>query len=224
MQEDPGVTERIAGTSAGTGAGSGSAAWLLPAVRAVPVLALAALITFSADHSARLGLVAFACWAVVDAVVTLLAVRRAAVGRPTDAPAAVRRLVALRSGWGLLAGIAAALLAAVAPAAVALQAVVIAWALVAGGLEIAAGLGARRAVPGAGDRLFQGALAVLLAVVTAVVPVEFRADFSGVEGNTGVLTAAIVQVGLLGAWAAVSGLFLVIGAVSLRRPAAGRSA
>ena len=84
-------------------------------------------------------------------------------------------------------------------------------------LELYLGLRARRE-PGARDRMFLGALTVVLAIAVLVVPPDFVQPFAFDE-VTGQVTASVVIVGLLGAYWAILGIFLVIAAVPVPAPA-----
>ncbi|AYG03522.1 hypothetical protein D7I44_08225 [Gryllotalpicola protaetiae] len=76
------------------------------------------------------------------------------------------------------------------------------WALLTGVAELYGGWRARRApaqASAARDRLLVGGLTVVLAIVYLVIPAEHR-----------------LAVGLLGAYAIVIGVYLAIGALSLK--------
>ncbi|RIJ56851.1 DUF308 domain-containing protein, partial [Clavibacter phaseoli] len=94
--------------------------------------------------------------------------------------------------------------------------VVSVWAVVTGFLELVAGLRSRGRVPGATDAITVGALTVVLAVAFLLVPPDLVVQYGGVEQREGQLTAPVVAVGLLGAYAAIVGVFLVIAALSMK--------
>jgi uncharacterized membrane protein HdeD (DUF308 family) len=180
--------------------------WYLPIARAVPALVLAGVITFTPDHSAPLGFVTFGAFGVITgAVVAAGALRRAGADR----------IVGLVQGiLSIVAGIAALLLPGGGLPLLIL--IVTGWAALTGFAELYLGLRARGREPGARDRLFAGALTVLLAVGLLLVPPQLAQPLGGIEGVEGVLTASVVVVGVLGAYWAVLGVFLIIGGLSLR--------
>jgi uncharacterized membrane protein HdeD (DUF308 family) len=102
-----------------------------------------------------------------------------------------------------------------------LSAVVVGWGAVCGAIELACGIRLRRH-PASGDWIVVGALTVLLAVAVASVPLGFSDDFIGEQRVAGTLTASIVIVGVLGAYAAIVAVFSVIAGISARsRPEPG---
>jgi uncharacterized membrane protein HdeD (DUF308 family) len=96
-----------------------------------------------------------------------------------------------------------------------LVALVTTFALVTGALELVTGLRRRRRTPLARDWTTVGAMTLLLALAFLVVPPDYAEELGGVEQIEGVLTSSTVLVGLLGAWGAVVGVYLVIAGLSL---------
>ena len=194
--------------------------WSLPAARAIPTLVLAVLITFSPNHSAAFGLAVFGTFALADAALLAVLVRRA-VG---DAP--LRRVLYVRAAVSAVAGGAA--LAMVGTGAATLLFLLSGWAGLVAILELYAAVRNGSRIAGAKDFFFTGAASAVLAVITLALPADLNQGFQGTEGG-GVLTSSIIGVGVLGAWAAITGLFLAIGGLSLKpaplgsRPS-GRSA
>lgn len=177
----------------------------LPLLRGALALVLGLVITFSSDHSAAFGLLVFSVFALATGVVLLiggLLRHRGGVVAPVDPILGV---------FALIAGIAAVLLPE--PAFVG---VVAAWALLSGAVELLAGVRLRRAGGRGRDAILLGAISVLLAVVLLIVPPDYVQPWqvvgdSGVE-ISGAVTADIMNVGILGAWAVIHGLLLVIAA------------
>nr|BFF16039.1 hypothetical protein GCM10025699_73420 [Microbacterium flavescens] len=97
-----------------------------------------------------------------------------------------------------------------------LVALVIAWALVTGALELVAGLRRRGRSPLARDWTTVGAITLVLGLVFLVVPPDYSQQLGGIEEIDGVLTSSTVLVGLLGAYGALIGVFLVIAGLSLK--------
>lgn len=176
-------------------------------MRAVPAIALALAVTFSADHSAALGLLTFGIFALVTglgvATVALLASQGVA-----------RTVAVIQGGVGVLAGIAA--LTVIGGGLAYLVLLVSAWAVLTGTLEIYRGLRSRATEPmAARDAMFVGAATVILAIAIQLVPPTLAQSFV-VDGDEHVLTASIVVVGLLGAYWAIIGVYLAIAAASPR--------
>lgn len=186
--------------------------WVAPFARALPALVLGLVITFSQDHSATLGLVGFGVFAIVTASVLLASGLRA--------DRSVRGIVLVQGVVTAVAGIAALVLPGGGIGY--LVTVVSAWAIVAGALEAVNGIRFRRARLAARDWLFSGVLTAMLGLVFLLVPQDY-ADSYAVEGATGgtvagTVTADILLVGILGAWAIILGVQLAIAAFSLRAP------
>ncbi|MCU1437430.1 MAG: hypothetical protein JWP66_517 [Naasia sp.] len=165
--------------------------------RGVLALLLALVVTFSQDHSPALGLTVFGLWAVLTGAAIV------ALGRRARAQQGLAGGVVHIFGGAL----ALAVLLVVPASAPGLLVPVLAGTLaLAGGLDIAGGLARGTAADGLGrDGVALGA-ANLLVVVGMLV---FAGD-------------PVVTVGLLGAWAAIAGVYLVIGALSV--PASARKA
>jgi uncharacterized membrane protein HdeD (DUF308 family) len=188
--------------------------WYVPIARAVPAVIFAIVITFSADHSASLGLVTFGLFGLVSGAVILVAALRsprAGVERP---------LLLVQGGLAIVAG--AASLAVPGAGLPYLVFVLTAFAVVTGFLELYLGLHGRRAGYGR-DRIFLGALTVLLAIAVFLVPPGFVQSFTGPDGVARALTASVIVVGLLSAYWAIAGVYLVIAGLSLKWGAEPRS-
>jgi uncharacterized membrane protein HdeD (DUF308 family) len=165
--------------------------WLAQLARAVVALAAGAAVTFDQEHSAALGLAVFAAFAIVSGLVV------AATGF-TAADATGRVLWIVQGLLGVAAGVVALVVHSGGLGALLYSASV--WALLTGATELyAAWRGRGREESAARDRLLVGALTVVLAIVYLVIPAEHR-----------------LVVGLFGAYAVVIGVYLVIGALSLK--------
>lgn len=183
--------------------------WVAPLARAIPAIVLGVAITFSQDHSAALGLTAFGIFAVVTAAVLLASALRA--------DRALRGTAWIHGVVTAIAGIAA-LVSPQRDLGV-LILVVSAWAILTGALETINGVRFRRTRPIARDWLLGGVITIVLALVFLLVPRDytdpFRVEDKGVVVS-GVVTADITLVGVLGAWAFILGALYAIAAVSLR--------
>ncbi|MCU1412212.1 MAG: hypothetical protein JWR04_2919 [Rhodoglobus sp.] len=169
---------------------------------------LAAVITFSSDHSAPLGLVTFGIYAVVvGAVLTASALRLGSKG-------VVRSVTFAQGILSILAGIVSlAIPSAGLPFFVFL---LTAFAAITGFLELYLGLRSRGRSSSSRDWVFVGALTALLAIVVLLVPPGFSQSFTGPDEVQRVLTASVIVVGTLGAYWAILGVYLVIAGLSLR--------
>lgn len=167
-------------------------------------MVLAIVVTFSADHSAPLGMLTFGVFGVIaGGVITVFALR--------SQPGAVRMLQLIQ---GILTvAVGGATLSVMSAGLPFLVVAVSGWAVITGFLEFYVGLRGRRTSPMARDHIFVGALTVLLAVALLIVPPGFSQPYT-VDETTYHLTASIIVVGLLGAYWAIMGVFLLIAAFS----------
>lgn len=163
------------------------------ALRAVVVAALAAVVTFSADHTPAFGLAVFGVFAVVQGAVIAAGARRFAVSR-------LGRLLVLLRG-ALLVVVGALSVALLAGATVGgLLTVEIAGFLGAGALEVLSGVRRADASPASRDLVTVGGLELLVGVLLAILQPD-----------------SIFAVGVLSAWGAVVAVYLGIAAASLAR-------
>ncbi len=186
--------------------------WIAPLLRAVPAIALAIVVTFSADHSATLGLVTFGAFALLSGAVMVVFALRQDAG-------ITRTLSLVQGALGVISGVAA--LAVTGGGVPYLVFVVSTWAVATGFIELYLGLRARRSTSAdakamSRDLIFAGGLTVVLAIVVLLVPPGFSQPFTGPDGIDRELTASVIIVGVLGAYWAVVGVFLVIAALSLK--------
>ncbi|MBI5162146.1 MAG: hypothetical protein HY996_12160 [Micrococcales bacterium] len=193
--------------SDGAIAAPGSKAHLLS--RGVPALLVGLATTFTGGHSPLFGLVAVAAWGIAGGIADGVAVARMPL------PQRVRGLQLARAATVLAVGVLAAVLSTAATAA-ALVYLVGVGAILAGGLDTAAGILARRRLPLARDWMLLGGATLLLGVLALVVPPGFRQPFPGAGGDPGVLTASTIVVGFFGAWGIVVGVLALIAAAGER--------
>lgn len=181
--------------------------WLVLGARALVAIAIGLVVTFSSDHSAAVGHNAFGALAIALGAVVL-------VGAIALQGGIERGLFATVGILGVVAGLVSLL----SPASGAgfFFFLVSGWAVITGFLELYLGVRARRATPVARDWMFAGGLGVLLAIVVLLVPANYLQTFTGPDGVERTLTGTIVVVGVIGAYAAVLGVYLVIAALSLR--------
>lgn len=190
---------------------SRSSYWVIPIVRALVAAVAAIVVTFSSDHSASFGLLVFGVFAILSGIVTgglhLGVLRDDRVARWSFA---LQGLVAALAGGAALA------IAASQPSLPALVAIVTAWALITGALELYNGFRLRGRSPLAREWMTIGGLTVLLAIVLVTIPQSLDQHFTGPDGVERSLTASIVTVGIFGAYAAILAVLLTIGGLSLK--------
>ncbi|MDM7885855.1 hypothetical protein QUG92_12130 [Curtobacterium sp. RHCKG23] len=188
-------------------AGQRSRYWPIPVLRAVPAAIVAVVITFSSNHAAGYGLLLFGAFVLVDALVLGFAGLRRL---PLDGRSRATTLA--QSVVGLVAAVAAFATNGIGlPAFIT---IVVGWAVLGGGLELAQGIRSRGRSPFTRDWTTVGGLTLLLAVAFLLTPPDYSQQLGGVERVTGTLDAAIVLVGLLGAYLAIAAVFHVIAGLS----------
>jgi hypothetical protein len=204
----PTAVETSSNTIGDGGASQRAAYWPVPIVRAIPAAGLALLVTFSADHSASFGLVAFGVFGIVAglALLVVAVLRLASSGvRPFFIAQA-----AVTAACGILAlvfhgsGVAGLFL------------VLTLFAAITGMLELYSGLRSRRRFVASGDWVAVGALTAIAAIVFVLIPPGFSQPFTGPDGVHRVLDSAVVAVGLLGAYGAIVAVYLVIAGLSAK--------
>lgn len=181
-------------------------------LRALFAAIAAVMITFSPDHSAPIGLTVFGGFAIATAIVLLLS---AWLARPAGQRGRVVLLAAVYLVGGMVAGTPQL------RSTTTLFAVLIAWGLLAGLVELVTGLAERRAEPAtARDTIFVGALTMVLGIAVLLVRPEYRLDYAIEEaGRSFTLTGTIIAVGLFGGYAAIVAAFLGIAGFSPRAAA-----
>lgn len=169
----------------------------------------AAMVTFSADHSAQLGLSVFSGFAIATALVLILAAW-------LTYPQGSRAPVVTQAVFTLIAGMVAGLGGFRSPEM--LFSVLISWALITGFVEAITGFRAQRPrTADTRDGMTIGVLTMFLGLVLIAVIFLETQPYS-VEGNDYVLTSTIFAVGMFGGYAAVVAVFLAIAGFSPRRP------
>ncbi|MET4782836.1 hypothetical protein [Glaciihabitans sp. UYNi722] len=185
-----------------------AAYWPVPIARAIPAAALALVITFSADHSAQFGLVSFGVFGIVSGIVVGLM----AFLRLGESP--VRSYLIAQGAITVAAGILA--LAFNDGGVRGLFFTLTAFAAITGFLELYSGLRSRRRFVASGDWVGVGVFTAVAALVFLLIPPGFRQGFTGPDGVHRVLDASVVVVGLLGAYAAIIAVYLLIAGLSAK--------
>lgn len=186
--------------------------WIALVVRAVLALVIAAVVTFSADHSPEFGLTVFALFALPSGIATALLARRAEAASHVDALSI--RLIMISGALTAVAGIIALIVRTNGTSA--LMWLIVLWAAITGATEFVAGLRARKTLAAAREWLAAGAFGLILAIAVLLVPGGLDQHFVGPDGVERSLTSAVVTVGMFGAYAAVLGVYLLIGGLSLK--------
>ncbi|MHC5798089.1 hypothetical protein ACVXZ4_18220 [Lacisediminihabitans sp. FW035] len=190
-----------------------AAYWPMPIARAVPAAGLALVITFSADHSAQFGLLAFGVFGVVAALV-LGAVAWLRLGGTR-----VRPYFLTQAAVTLVAGVVALLVSGGRTDSTEVRylfLVLTVFTAVTGFLELYSGVRSRRRFVASGDWIAVGAITVAAALAFVLIPPDYRQVYAGPDHVKRVLDASVVAVGALGALAAISAVFLVIAGLSAK--------
>lgn len=184
--------------------------WPVQLVRAAPALVAGLVITFSADHTALFGLLVFGSFAIVTGAVVAWGSLRLD-DRVLRAGSLVQAIVSV------LSGAIALVFCTTGPGTLFL--VVTSFAAATGFLELFLGLRSRGRHPASREWLTLGVMTALLAIAVLLVPADYALPWSAENGGlvvNGVLTSQIIVVGILGAYAILVGVFLVIGGLSAR--------
>lgn len=184
--------------------------WPVQLARAVPALVVGLVITFSADHSSAFGLIVFGAFAVPSgAIVGWGALRSDDRG--------YRALSLVQATVTVLSGIAAIVFSATGAGTLFL--IVMTFAAITGFLELYIGLRARGRDPLARDWITAGVLTAMLALAVLLVPADYATPWHVVDKGvtaSGILTSQVIVVGIVGAYAVLLGVYLVIGGLSAR--------
>lgn len=186
--------------------------WVLMLLRALPAAIGALVITFTQDHNPRFAFTVIGATILLSAVVVVwLSVCLS--GYPA------RAFIAAQGGLGLIAGAFWLVITFLVPAwanAGNLILSVACWAIIAGVLDLLVWFIARKNELYANDCLISGGLAVLLGIIVAQIPPDLYVEYGGRDNVQGSLTADVQAVGFVGAFFAITGVFLIVEAISLR--------
>jgi hypothetical protein len=187
-----------------------AAYWCAPLARAVPAAALACVITFAGGfYTPEYGLATFGGYAVLIGVVGAVLAFRALAGGVLRSVFVIQAVVSVAAGAAALVGMRGGL-----PV---LLVVVALWGVVAGALELYAGIRSRHTRAVARDWIFVGGLTVLLALVCLVIPPDYVQHYNAPgDGGPRILNASVTVVGALGIYGAVVAVYLAIAGFSLR--------
>jgi len=171
-------------------------------LRALFAAVAALMITFSSDHSAPVGLAVFSGFVFTTALVLLLAAWLVL-------PAGSRWSYILLAALGIIAGGVSGIPTWRSDDLFFI--VVSSWAILSGGIELLAGIRARRTRdPLSRDAITVGALGILLGVFLLLIPAGFLQEYTIEKAGTFVLSGIILGVGMFGGYAAILAVFLGI--------------
>ncbi len=178
-------------------------------LRALFAAVAALMITFSSDHSAPVGLSVFSGFVFVTALVHVLA---AWLVLPAGSRWSAVLLAAVSAVAGMVSGIPGWRSDDM------FFVVVSSWAVISGGIELLAGIRARRTNdPLARDAITVGALGILLAILLLLIPAGFVQEYTIDKAGTFLLSGIILGVGMFGGYAAIVAVFLGIAGLTPKR-------
>jgi uncharacterized membrane protein HdeD (DUF308 family) len=189
-------------------AGQRAAYWAAPVVRAVPLAGLALWITFTSNHSASFGLLAFGIFGIVGGLVLGL------ISWFRITPSRARPFFVAQAAVTVVAGVIS--LSFRGGGVPWLFFVLTLFAAISGLLELYSGVRTRKRYVASTDWITVGGLTVLAAIVFLVIPPGYSQTFHDPDGVTRVLDSAVVAVGILGAYAAIAAVFLLIAGFSAK--------
>jgi len=185
-------------------------------LRALFAAVAALMITFSSDHSAPVGLAVFSGFVFVTALVQALAAWLVL-------PAGSRWSYILLAALGIIAGGVSGIPTWRSDDLFFI--VVSSWAILSGGIELLAGIRARRTGDTlARDAITVGALGILLGIVLLLIPAGFLQEYTIEKAGTFVLSGIILGVGMFGGYAAIVAVFLGIAGLTPKRVDAATAA
>lgn len=164
--------------------------WLVLVLRAIPAIAVGLIITFMEDHSPHVGLISFGVFAVVSGLVLIVGALQ------TVRDQVVRRMFV---GQGVISVITGAAAVALWGSSIGvLLFIVTVYAALTGALELYSGIRSRGVAP-ARDWVSVGSYTAIAAIVFVLIPPD-----------------SILTTGLIGAYAIILGVFLLIAGLSLK--------
>ena len=182
--------------------------WAFVAARAVPAALVAIFITFSADHSVRVGWLALALLGVATGVIV-------AVGSSWMLQGAPKTLLTIQGVALVVVGLISVFGAAILPLTTYAAALASSF-VVSGVLELVAGLRSRGLTPVARDWVFLGAASIVFGLAVLLVPTDLSQAITVPDKVLPNLTAAVVVVGMLGAYAAIVAVYAAIAGLSIK--------
>jgi hypothetical protein len=187
-----------------------AAYWYAPLARAIPAAALTCVITFAGGfYTPEYGLASFGGYAIVVGVLGVVLALRLFGAGVLRTVFLIQAVVSVAAGAVALIGLRGGL-----PV---LLVVIALWGIIAGALELYAGIRSRGRRAVARDWIFVGALTVLFAVVCLVIPPGYVQRYNAPgDGGARILNASVMVVGALGIYGAIVAVYLAIAGFSLR--------
>ena len=192
--------------------------WLLNGSRAIFALIGGLVITFTFSFSSvTLGLAVFASYTVLFGIATF-------IWFPKVDNRAVRNASIAIGAASILASIIGFVMMAIHDATVShFLLLVTVWAAITGFAELYLGFSKKGKFAEQRDWLFGGVMTCLLALATLIIDPNYRQDFvvpgkDELPDYEGAVTGSLFGVGVFGVYLIVIGVFLFIGAYSLRTP------
>ena len=184
--------------------------WYAPLLRAVPAAALACVITFSGGfYTPEYGLASFGGYAIVAGILGIILSFRALTRGVNRNLFLVQAIVSIVAGAGALIGVKGGLPVLIL--------VVGPWAVLTGLIEVFAGVRVRGKRAVARDWIFVGAVTVVLALVTFLIPPDYSQHYNAPgDGGARILNTSVMIVGALGVYGAIVAVYLAIAAFSLK--------
>lgn len=191
--------------------------WLHPGIRGLAALIAGLILTFTtAFWTPEFGLYIFAVYTLIFAIVTLAFF-------PKTTVKSVKNVAVFISVINLVATLAAIFYALAQPTTMVFILIVAIWGSATGFAELYLGFSKKQKFAESRDWLILGFMSVILATATILIDPNFRLEYvlPG-DGDTpayeGAVTGPLNALGILCIYLIIVGLFLVIGAYSLREP------
>jgi len=169
---------------------------------------MAAVITFTSQHPPAFGLLLFGVFALVAGVLFgILAwfrLKRSGVRPFLEAQAVVTVIAGVIALVFHTGGLPFLLFAFTF------------FAILSGVLELYSGLRTRGHFVASRDWVTLGGLTVIVGIVFLVIPPEFRQSFRDPDGVTRVLDSSVIVIGILGLYAAIAAIYLLIAGFSAK--------
>jgi hypothetical protein len=187
-----------------------AAYWYAPLARAIPAAALACVITFAGGfYTPEYGLASFGGYAIVVGLLGAVVALRLLSRGVLRTVFLIQAIVSVGAGIAALIGVDGGL-----PV---LLVVIALWGIIAGFLELYAGIRSRGKRAVARDWIFVGALTVLFAVVCLIIPPDYVQHYNAPgDGGPRILNASVMVVGAMGIYGAIVAVYLAIAGFSLR--------
>jgi hypothetical protein len=191
-----------------------AAYWYVPIARAVLAAALACVITFAGGfYTPEYGLASFGGYALAVGLLGLFVSIRSFPRGVLRTVFLLQAVVSLVAGGAALVGLRGGL-----PV---LLVVVSLWGVIAGALELYAGIRSRRLRAAGRDWMFVGIVTVLLAITALVIPPDYVQHYNAPgDGGPRILNTSVMIVGALGLYGAIIAVYLGIAGFSLKWGAA----